>query len=78
MNKFPYIDSHKADWAIEFSTMLGVEYQHVHNGFVKLSCYTLAYHIADNFRNGELRDEILEFLSRSSLDFILSTSGDVE
>ncbi len=31
-----------------------------HDEIVAMSCYTMCYHIADNFRDGEFRTEILE------------------
>lgn len=55
------------DWAIEFAGMLKVEQQPEHEEMVKLSCTTMIYQIADNFRDGEFRDEILsEFLKENS------------
>lgn len=51
------------DWAIEFAEILKVEHQPEHEEMVKLSCTTMIYQIADNFRDGEFREEILsEFL----------------
>jgi hypothetical protein len=37
-----------------------IEYKQEHDEIVAMSCYTMVYHIADNFRGGEFRTEILK------------------
>ena len=38
------------------------EYCPEHDTIIAMGCYTMGYHIADNFRGGEFRAEILEFI----------------
>ena len=56
-----YIDSHKKYWGPEFSTMANVEYNPAHDEIAAMGAFTMLYHIADNFQDGALRDEILKF-----------------
>ena len=55
-----YIEQYKKDWGIEFAELAGVEYCNEHDEIAAMGCYTLMYHIAANFRDGEFRDEILK------------------
>lgn len=65
-----YIKDHKEDWANEFAYELEIEQKPEHEKIVSMACYTILNHIADNFRDGELREEILKFADRSGLDFV--------
>ena len=55
-----YIEQNKVYWGAEFAGLAEVEYRPEHDEIAATGCYTLMYHIADNFRDGEFRDEILE------------------
>jgi hypothetical protein len=55
-----YIESRKEYWGPEFALLANVEHRPEHDKIVELSCYTMIYHIADNFRDGEFRTEILK------------------
>ena len=57
-NKF--IEDNVKNWGSEFAALANVEYKPEHDEIVAMSCYTMCYHIADNFRDGEFRTEILE------------------
>lgn len=58
--KSSYIEQNKVYWGSEFASLAEVEYQPEHDEIAAMGCYTLMYHIADNFRDGEFREEILE------------------
>lgn len=58
--KSSYIEQNKHDWGLEFAGLAEVEYRPEHDEIAAMGCYTLMYHIADNFRNGEFREEILK------------------
>lgn len=58
--KSRYIEQNKVYWGSEFAGLAEVEYQPEHDEIAAMGCYTLMYHIADNFRDGEFREEILE------------------
>jgi hypothetical protein len=48
-------------WAEEFANIVDIEYQsHEHNSMISMAIQTIIYEIADNFRNGEFREEILK------------------
>lgn len=48
-------------WAEEFTNIVGIEYQpHEHNLMTSMAIQTIIYEIADNFRDGEFRAEILK------------------
>lgn len=55
-----YIEQYKNDWAKEFAELADVDYRPEHDEIAAMGCYTLLYHIADNFRDGEFRAEILK------------------
>ncbi len=55
-----FIEDNKKNWGTEFADFTNVEYKPEHATIVAMSCYTMCYHIADNFRDGEFRTEILE------------------
>ena len=57
-----YIEQRKQYWGPEFASLAEIDYNPKHNEIAAMGCYTLAYHIADNFRGGEFRKEILEML----------------
>jgi len=57
-----FIESNKEFWGTEFAALANVEYRPEHDTIVAMGCYTMGYHIADNFRGGEFRAEILEFI----------------
>jgi hypothetical protein len=58
--KSSYIEQNKIYWGSEFASLAEVEYQPEHDEIAAMGCYTLMYHIADNFRDGEFREEILK------------------
>lgn len=58
MSKF--IDEQSEYWGPEFADILGIEYNKNFDKLVHMGAYTMLYEIADNFRNGEFREEILE------------------
>jgi len=39
-----------------------VEYKPEHDEIAAMGCYTMLYHIADNFRDGKFRAEILKMV----------------
>ena len=47
-------------WAEEFAREVGIEFKTEHEKIVRMALYTMLYEIADNFRNGEFREEILK------------------
>jgi hypothetical protein len=57
-----YIEDHKEYWGPEFAKLAGVEHRPEHDEIAAMGCYTMLYEIADNFRNGEFREEILKNL----------------
>lgn len=54
-----YIQNRKHYWGPEFAEILDVEYREEHDQFIAMACTTMMHEIADSFRNGELREEIL-------------------
>lgn len=58
MSKF--IESNKEFWGPEFADHANIEHKPEHDEIVAMSCYTMIYHIADNFHDGEFRTEILK------------------
>lgn len=62
MSKF--IDSRKKYWGPEFADLAGVEYKPEHDEIAAMGCHTMLYYIADNWRDGEFRDEILKFAEK--------------
>jgi hypothetical protein len=57
-----YIEKNKEYWGPEFASLAGVEHRSEHDEIAAMGCYTMVYHIADNFRDGEFRAEILKML----------------
>ena len=57
-----FIESNKEFWGPEFAAAVNVEYSPEHDTIIAMGCYTMGYHIADNFRGGEFRAEMLEFI----------------
>lgn len=57
-----YIDEHKRYWGPEFARLLEVRHRPEHDDLVAMGAFTVAVHIADNFRDGEFREEILAML----------------
>lgn len=57
-----YIDNNKQYWGPEFAELAEVEYKPEHDEIAAMGCYTMLYHIADNFRGGEFRAEILKMV----------------
>ena len=55
-----YIENLKQYWGPEFASLAGVEYRPEHDAIAAMGCYTLMYHIADNFEGGRYRAEILK------------------
>ncbi len=60
MAKSSFIEDHKLDLAVEFSEELGVRNKDENSSIVAFSCYTMIYKIADEFKGGILREEILK------------------
>ena len=58
--KSPYIENMKKDWGPEFAELAGVEHGPEHDEIAGMGCYTMLYKVADDFRNGEFRKEILK------------------
>jgi hypothetical protein len=58
--KSSYIEQNKIYWGAEFAGLAEVEYCPEHDEIAAMGCYTMMYHIADNFRDGEFREEILK------------------
>lgn len=57
--KNKYIEKSKTDLAKEFCLELGIDYDSKYDEIVSMSCYTILYKIADDFKDGEFRKEIL-------------------
>ena len=55
-----FIEGMGDGWSQEFAAAANVKHRPEHESIVAMSCYTMIYHIADNFRGGEFRTEILE------------------
>jgi hypothetical protein len=58
--KSNFIEDNKKDWANEFADFLKIEYTSNQDEIVKMAAYTILYKIADEFKDGEFRKEILE------------------
>jgi len=59
MNKS--IEQYIPNWAEEFAAIVDIEYLSLeHNVMVRMALNTMMYEIAENFRNGEFREEILK------------------
>ena len=58
--KSDYIESNKEYWGPEFASVLEIKYKSEFNEIAAMGCYTMLYEIADNFRDGEFRAEILK------------------
>lgn len=58
--KSKYIENNKKYWGPEFAALAGVAHKPEHDKIAAMGCYTMLYHIADDFRDGELRAEILK------------------
>lgn len=57
--KNKYIEKSKTDLAKEFCLELGIDYDSKYDEIVSMSCYTILYKIADDFKDGEFREDIL-------------------
>lgn len=55
-----YIEINKKYWGPEFAHTAGIKHCPEHDEIAAMGCYTMLYEVADNFRNGELRTEILK------------------
>lgn len=55
-----YIDDHAEYWGPEFSALANVAHVSAHTEIAKMGAFTMLYEVADNFRNGEFRSEILK------------------
>ncbi len=55
-----YIEKNKQYWGPEFAELAGIEYRPEHDRMAAMGCYTMMWHIADHFRDGEFREEILK------------------
>lgn len=55
-----YIEENKKYWGAEFAYILGVDQRPEHDDIAAMGCYTMLYKIADEFRDGEFREEILK------------------
>lgn len=58
-----FIEDNKKNWGPEFAELAGIEHNTKHDEIAAMGCYTMLYAIADNFRDGKLREEILEHFS---------------
>jgi hypothetical protein len=58
--KSKYIEDNKEYWGPEFADLAGVEHKPEHNEMAAMGCYTMVFHIADNFQDGKFREEILK------------------
>ena len=47
-------------WAEEFAYEVGIKYRPEHEKMVRMAIYTMMFEIADNFRDGEFREEIMK------------------
>lgn len=59
-NTASYIETRKQYWGPEFASLAGVKHRREHDEIAAMGCYTMMFHIADNFRDGEFRSEILK------------------
>lgn len=59
MSLSSYIEEHKGYWGPEFAALAGVESTPAHDEIAAMGCYTMMYHIADNFEGGQHREAIL-------------------
>jgi hypothetical protein len=57
-----YIEDRCGYWAEEFCYEQNVPCTPEIEQIVKMALYTIAYHIADNLRDGELRDEVISLM----------------
>ena len=57
------IDEQQENWAREFCHELDLEYDKKFDIMVRMACFTMLYHIADNFSDGKFREEILQTVS---------------
>ena len=53
-----YIEDRKKYWGPEFAALAGVKHQPEHDEIAAMGCYTMLWHIADNFEDGKYRKEI--------------------
>ncbi len=58
--KSKYIEKNKKYWGPEFARLANCTYQKEHDEMAAMGCYTMLYHIADNFQDGAFREEILK------------------
>jgi len=59
--KSSFIEKNKKNWGPEFAGLAKSQYKKSDDEIAAMGAYTMLYEIADNFKNGELRTEILEF-----------------
>ena len=64
-SKSKYIENNKVYWGPEFAEILGIKHNKNHDEIVAMACYTMLYHIADSFKDGEFFKEILDLLEVS-------------
>ncbi len=55
-----YIEHTKKYWGPEFAALANVKHKPEHDKIAAMGCYTMLYKIADEFRDGEFRTEILK------------------
>lgn len=55
-----YINDHKEYWGPEFASILKIPYRREHDEVAAMGATTAIYHVADNFRDGKFRKEILK------------------
>lgn len=63
--KNKYIEDRKEYWGPEFAALANVEYKPEHDEIASMGAYTMLYEIADNFKDGEFREEILKMFSQA-------------
>lgn len=55
-----YIERMSEYWGPEFAALSNVKHEPAHTEIAKMGAYTMLYQVADEFRDGEFRDEILK------------------
>jgi hypothetical protein len=57
--KSKYIEDMKRDWGPEFAELAEVKHCPEHDEIAAMGCYTMLHRVADDFRGGKFRAEIL-------------------
>lgn len=75
MGTCKYIEDRKEYRGPEFAELAGVEYRPEHDEIAAMGCYTMLHHIADNFRGGKFRSEILKTIWGGTVRTIARSVG---